>query len=54
MSVWWNIFMRAGGHRGQKRASEPLELELWATVNSLTGALGTELDSLQEKRELEF
>lgn len=35
------VHVRAGVHRGQKRASDPLELELWGIVNCPTWVLGT-------------
>lgn len=40
----------AGAWRGQKRTSDPLEIQ--AIVNCLTQVLGTELESLQEQNML--
>ena len=35
----------SGAHRGQKRALDPLELELQMVVNCRVGAAGTKLHS---------
>lgn len=42
---WVGTHVRAHAHQGEKRTTDPLELELKAVVSHLTWVLGTELRS---------
>lgn len=44
--------MLGGTHRGQRRVSDPLELELWVIVSQPMWVLGSKLKSLEEQQVL--
>lgn len=46
MPVFGNVHMSVGAKVGQKRAVDPVELELLVIVKPAMGVLGTELGSL--------
>lgn len=48
VSLWGCVLVNVGVRGGQKRLSDPLELELLVAVNCLTWVLGLELRSSAE------